>query len=177
VIRAGTTTEEIIGSSIQPRDRIDDFASMTGYAAVEEGDYLPADFDNITFKNPLKASTGSRKYYEFSNVPIDQPPSPLVGNPYPNILGRNEPPADANDKHDEHADATFDFSISSGDTVIVRARKQPEVEFPGFPLGAQIELEAKLAVTGVPVTVNGYIPTSPESYGDGAGFSFSYTVP
>lgn len=165
MIRAGTTTEEVLGSSIQPGDSIGDFVSMTGFYPPQNGGTAPENSDPFIYRNAKLVTTGSRMYYQYSGHPIDPP--------YPNVLGRNAPAINADGTQ---ADATFDFSVNSGDTVIVRARKQLVVDVPE---GQEIVLEAKLTVSGVAVTPYGILPPlgSVSADGPGDGFSFSYTVP
>jgi hypothetical protein len=148
VIRAGSTTEEVVGSSIQPQDGVNDFISLTDYdPRVEAAPARPPD-GNLYYRFPKQVSLGSSV---FNNVGT------------PNVLGTPTP-------------STFDFDVHSGDTIIVRARKQALTALPPGVTPDQetnIVLSAVLAVNGVEVAVNGSKTTTGD---DRAGISFSFTV-
>ena len=72
---------------------------------------------------------------------------------------------------------TFDLQVSTGDTVVVRARKQALADadaFISFDQDPEIQLSAEFSVGGIGVVTNG---SSGSATDDRAGFSFSYTVP
>jgi hypothetical protein len=72
---------------------------------------------------------------------------------------------------------TFDFQVNTGDTVVVRARKQALADadaFISFDQDPEIQLSAQFSVGGVGVITNG---DSASATDDKAGFSFSFTVP
>ncbi len=162
IIRAGTIDEQVavspsglVGSSVQFGDGVDDFLSLT----APDPNMPPApdkDVGGTIFSNGNKVSTGSPIYQAFIGV------DPGITN----VLG-TEPAA-------PNVPATFDLSLNTGDTVIVRARKQTIVLSPRYrPLPTNIAIEAFLTVSGVQVAVQG--PTK-SSTGDGTGFTFSFTV-
>ena len=163
IIHAGSTNEEIatslsgvIGSSIQPGDLIDDFISLTPYDATDQ----PADFRApeiragygiIQFLNGKKVSRGS----PFWLTPNGFEPGEA------NIL--TESP-------------TFDFEVNSGDTVIVRARKQKLANSVNFLQAAPppgIKISGTLSIGGSLVAPAG---TTQSTDADGAGISFSFSV-
>ena len=159
VIRAGTTEEVVVtsvtgkvGSSIQPHppelDPIADFVSLTDYDSD-----MPIAPDRIeggiTFSNGHTVSSGSPIYLATISV--------FPGTP--NIL---------------ETTPTFDFSLNTGDTVIVRARKQGVATAPQIsPPYTNIRIEAFLAISGVLVTAQGDQKSTAD---DKAGFTFSFTV-
>jgi hypothetical protein len=158
LIRAGTTTEEVvtsvdglIGSSIEAGDTVDDFVSMTEYDNGKEPIPDKPHQGDIYFINGNKVSLGSPIY--LSSLGLDLGPSSVLT-----------------------ATPTFDFNVNSGDTVVVRARKQAESDAPPFlpsnPRPA-LQLRGVLAIGGVQVAANG---TSVSSTDDQAGISFSFTV-
>ena len=162
IIRAGTIDEQVavsssgvVGSSVEFGDGIEDFISLT--AADPNMPPVPdKDVGGTIFSNGNKVSTGSPIYQAFIGV------NPGVTN----ILG-TEPAA-------PNVPATFDLSLNTGDTVIVRARKQTIALSPRYrPLPTNIAIEAFLTVSGVQVAVQG--PTK-SSTGNGTGFTFSFTV-
>lgn len=163
VIHEGATTEVPItslagnpGSSVQPGDGIPDFVSLTQYdLSVAQGTVRNPDANGNYFLDPLLVSNGSPIYLAADPLYLD------LG--VPNIL--QETPA-------------FTFQVISGDTIIVRGRKEAVADAPAFLPTDQdpgVTLEATLAVNGVKVSPN---PpggaTSPSN--DKAGISFSFTV-
>jgi hypothetical protein len=159
VIRAGTTNEDLvtslsgeIGSSVQPGDSVDDFVSMTRYDP--EMPPVPPKHEagsNVYFINGKQVSRGSPVY--LASLGID------AG--VPNILATTP---------------TFDFNLNTGDTVVVRARKQSMAQAPHFipPIpNPEIRLTAALAVSDVEVSTQGDTTSSTD---DTAGFTFSFAV-
>lgn len=163
VLHRGSSTEELVtslsgvlGTSLIPGDGIDDFISMTPYDATEPD----ADFKNpeerpgygtVQFLNGKKVSRGHPLWLETNNF--------FLGDP--NILT---------------ASPTFDFEVNSGDTVIVRARKQVVADAPDFlprNPNPNIRINGVLSVGGITVIPSG---TKQSSIEDGAGLSFSFTV-
>ena len=157
LIHAGTAIEETVtslsglsGSSIQPRDGIDDFISMTDYDLAAPA-VPPKIVGGTYYVNGKQVSLGSPVY--LASIGLD------FG--APNILS---------------AAPTFDFDVNSGDTVVVRARKQSVAESPPFlPVfpDPELQISAVLAIGGVQVATQG---TTVSSTDDKAGFSFSFTV-
>jgi hypothetical protein len=166
VIRAGTTTEEIIGSSVQPGDGIFDYISLTDYSDYQQPAPARDPVDNIYYLNPQQVTVGSAYYLAFVGIQtacVRGIASNCLG--APNILSVRPP--------------VFDIDVGTGDTVIVRARKQPASQFPpGIRPGQEtdVQLSAVLTVAGVPVETTGTPPTPTSSTQDGTGFSFSFTV-
>jgi hypothetical protein len=160
IIPAGSTTERIVtsvngvtGSSIQPGDGIDDFISMTNYdLTVGVAAVKPPDLANgLYFINGKHVSVGSPVYLSANNFGNLGAPNVLTTSP------------------------SFDFTVNSGDTVVVRARKQPLAEAPGFITSEfpHLKIGAAFSVGGIAVVTNGNQTSGEE---DKAGFTFSYTV-
>jgi hypothetical protein len=158
VIPAGGVDEQVVlssdgalvGSSVEPGDFVDNFISLTNY----DPDQPPVPDKNtgdLYFINGKRVSAGSPIY--LSTIFID----PGI----PNIL--TEP-------------QVFPFNLNTGDTVIVRARKQLFVDAPPFLPGIpdpDIQITASLAVSGVTVSIQG---TTVSTIEDAAGVTFSFTV-
>ncbi len=162
IIRAGTINEVVAtsltgvyGSSVEPGDVVDDFISMTPY----DPDMPPAPDQNVggtDFTDGFTVSSASPIY--LATIFVD----PGI----PNILDTVSP--------DPYTPATFDLDLNTGDTVIVRARKQAESQAPPFsPPFENIKMTATLAISGTPVTGQGPQTSSSD---DRAGFTFSFTV-
>jgi hypothetical protein len=163
IIHKGTTAEEIAtsltglpGSSIQPGDNIDNFISMGEYDPTDQpADFKPPEerpgYGLVQFLNGKRVTRGSPVWltphgFEFGD---------------PNILS---------------ASPTFDFEVNSGDTVVVRARKQLKTDSPDFLQASpppKIKLSGTLSVGGALISPSG---TTGSSEDDGAGISFSFTV-
>jgi hypothetical protein len=163
IIRAGTTNEQVvtstsglIGSSIDPGGTIAAFASMTEFDATAESLIDRPHQDDLYFINGKRVSLGNPFYLAFAGIDVGTPnilTQPLTVSP------------------------TFDFVVASGDTILVRARKQGVTDAPPFihfDQDPEITLEGTLSVGGQAVTTNG-VPSS--SILDKSGFSVSYTVP
>jgi len=159
IIRKGGTTEEIatsltglIGSSIVPGDTLDDFVSVTDSDPTIETARDKAQDGPLFYVNGKRVSRGSPVYHTANSFTVGTP----------NILTTSP---------------TFDFNINTGDTIIVRARKQTFSQSPGF-LPADPDptllLEGTLAIGGAGVVTSG---TSSSTSADKSGFAFSYTVP
>ncbi len=158
VIHAGTTTEEIVtsttglvGSSVEPNDNIPDFLSLTDYStyviAAPPRDPAAGNF----YVNGQQVTQGSQVWLNF--LGLDFGPA--------NILG---------------ATNSFDFNITSGDTIVVRLRKQAYAQaqpFIALDDSSEIKLSASLSVGGVEVATRGATETDRT---DGAGITFSFTV-
>jgi hypothetical protein len=162
IIRAGTINEVVatsldgtIGSSVEPGDFVDDFVSLTDY----DPDMPPVgdrtEF-GVEFTNGHTVSSGSPIY--LSTIYVD----PGI----PNILDTlstvpNTP-------------AAFDFDLNTGDTVIVRARKQAVSDAPPFnPPYENVKITAALFVSGIGVSTQG---PQTSTVDDKSGFTFSFTV-
>lgn len=165
IIHTGTTFETLLfsdagvpGTTSDPRLGLDEFFSMTDFDPSEPPAVLRDPIGDIHFVNGKEVTWGSKVYqsaYSAScpNCPVD------VG--IPNIAGGSP---------------SFDFMLSAGDTVLVRARKQTIQQSPGYlPVGSvpNIKLTAILSIGGVPVATNGALESSSL---DGSTLSFSYTV-
>lgn len=165
VIRSGTTFEDLVfsddgvpGTTSDPRLGLDEYFSMTDFDPSEPPAVLRDPDGDIYYLNGKEVTWGSRVYqsaYSAScpNCPLD------VGTP--NIAGGSP---------------SFDFALNSGDTVLVRVRKQTISHSPGYlPVGSvpNIKLTAQLSIGGVPVATNGAMESSNI---DGSTLSFSYTV-
>jgi len=162
VIRRGTTTEEVVtsdtglfGSSVEQGDP-NPFVSMTDFdeTATPIPDRPPA--DDLYFLNGKTVSLGNPTYLAFAGIDVGTPnilTQPLTTSP------------------------TFDFTVNTGDTIVVRARKQLVADAPPFlhfDQDPEVTLEAGLAIGGTAVATSG---TSSSSTSDGSGFSISFTVP
>jgi hypothetical protein len=166
VIHAGSTVEEIVtsrdgvhGTTLDNADRGDDFLSMTDY----DPDQPPSPAvqppqGDVIFLNGKRVRAGARLFSTSGSLAC--PVCPVDLGP-PNILG---------------GASNFAFDFTSGDTIIVRARKQRLLDSPGVipsDPDPKVTLIGSLSVGGTPVAVNG---TSTSSTDDGAGFTFSFTV-
>jgi len=162
VIRKGTTTEEVVtsesglfGSSVEPNDP-NPFVSLTEFD--ETAPPLPQrpPADDIILTNGATVSLGNPTYLAFAGFDVGTPnilTQPLTVSP------------------------SFSFVVNTGDTVVVRARKQPMTEAPPFlhlDQDPEVILESSLAIGGTPVSTNG---ESASSTLDQSGFSNSFTVP
>lgn len=165
IIRAGTVNEQVVtsttgvlGASILPNDGIDDFINLTEYDADAPPAPVKLPESGIHFLNGRQVSRGSPIY--LGAYSLTCPPCPVD-------LGAPNMFAGPN---------SFEFEVNSGDTVVVRARKQAVGAAPAFipqdpdPL---ITIQAVFAIGGVPVATSGTTTSSTE---DEAGFSFSFTV-
>ncbi len=167
IIRAGSTSEEIaisrsgvFGSSIEPGDGIDDFISLTEYdptdqpATVFRNPEFRQGYGIVTFENGRLVSRGS---------PIWLSPNGFEPG-IPNILDIQTVPP------------TFDFDVNTGDTVIVRARKQLTAVSPHFFQASpppRLVLSGTLSVGESLVSPTG---TTSSTIDDGAGMTFSFAV-
>lgn len=157
VIRAGGVSEQIL-NSVDGVPGLDvSFESLTAYDVGTEPSPVqtvnPPGTD-IFYRFGVRLSTGSPIY--LTNLGVD----PGV----PNILGVNP---------------TFNYNLNSGDTVIVRVRKQPTLQAPsGEPPYPDLLLVAELTVSGQSVTPQSTPPGNPptSSPDDTSGITFSYTV-
>jgi hypothetical protein len=163
-IRAGTTTEEIvtslsnvIGSSVQPGDGIDDFVSLTEYdptvqpPTVFKSPEFRSGYGIVSFLNGKELSRASALYLTPIGIELGEV----------NILTLTP---------------SFDFTVNSGDTIIVRARKQLVADaIPYLPVAPppDLRLTGLLSVGGALVSPSG---NSESTSDDGAGISFSFTV-
>jgi hypothetical protein len=166
IIHRGSTTEELVistpltgsvlGTTLIPGDGIDDFISMTAYdpthpdAPFKNPEERPV-YGLVQFLNGKQVSRGNPLWLETNGF--------FLGDP--NILTLSP---------------TFDFEVNSGDTVIVRARKQNFVDAQDFlprTPDPKIQISGTLTVGGIPVLPSG---TKQSSIADGAGVSFSFTV-
>jgi hypothetical protein len=166
IIRAGTTTEETVtsltglpGSSVLPGDDTDviaDFISLTDFDPTIGTAAPKPHQDEFYFLNGKQVSRGSPYFLSAFGFSVGTP----------NILDTPLTVA-----------PTFDFSVNTGDTIIVRARKQSLAAAPPYlpPVpDPKIILEATLAVGGVSVVPTG---SSVSTVDDQSGFTLSFTVP
>jgi hypothetical protein len=166
VIPGGSVNEQVvksttgaIGSSVEPNDLIPDFESLTDY----DPDLTPQPDHNdgvFFYTNGHQVSEGSPVYLSY----IGSDPG------MPNILDTSP---------------SFNFNLNTGDTVIVRVRKQSFQDSPGYiprDPDPQLQLVGALQVSGVAVAVQSTPPvaagdTSPRSSTDDqGGITFSYSV-
>lgn len=161
VIHSGQTTEEVVtstngtvGSSVEFNDNVEDFVSLTAY----DPDMPPAPdhlhVGDIYYINGLRLSTGSPIY--LANLGVDPG--------FPNLLDLDP--------------ATFPFSLNTGDTVIVRLRKQALPGPAGNPPYPELTITANLSVSGFSINPQSTPPGNPPttSTDDKAGMTFSFTV-
>lgn len=162
VIRKGTTTEEVVvsdsglfGSSVESGDPTP-FISMTEFDETSPAIPDRPHADDIYYLNGKTVSLGNPTYLAFAGIDVGTPnilSQPLTTGP------------------------TFDFTVNTGDTIVVRSRKQAYVDAPPFlhfDQDPEVRLESVLAIGGTPVAISG---TNVSSTDDGAGFSSSFTVP
>jgi hypothetical protein len=162
-IPAGSTTEQLViatdgvtvGSSVEPDDFAEDFESLTNYDPAQSP--VPNRIvGDVYFINGKRVSAGSTVYLSTAGFDLG----------VPNTLT---------------FPTTFDFNVTTGDTIIVRARKQLVVDAPPYlppSPDPEIKITASLAVSGVVVTPQGTPADSPGSstIEDGGGTTFSFTV-
>jgi hypothetical protein len=164
IIHRGSTAEELVtslsgvpGTTLIPGDNLDDFISLTAYdptnpdAPFKEPEERPGYNGLVQFLNGKQVSRGNPLWLETNNF--------FLGDP--NILTLSP---------------TFDFEVNSGDTVIVRARKQLYADSQGFlprPPDPKLQINGTLTVGGIAVVPSG---TKQSSIAVGAGVSFSFTV-
>jgi hypothetical protein len=163
IIRAGTFNEVVatsvngvLGSSLEPGDAVPDFVSLSDY----DPDQPPAPDHSEPgigdFTNGKMVSSGSPIYLSWV----------FVDPGLPNLLDIYSPVA--------FQPATFDFDLNTGDTVIVRARKQSVDASPSVsPPYEDVKLTATLTLGGSAVAVEG---PQISSINDKTGFTFSFTV-
>jgi len=147
-----TSVDGIPGSSFDPGNNLDDFVSVTESDANISAAAPRANQDNIYFLNGKRVSPGSPVFLTINGFPVDTP----------NILT---------------ASPSFDFEANSGDTIIVRARKQAAGQMPPFlpqEPDPHLLLSAGLVVGGAAVTPAG---SSTSTSADKSGFTFSFAVP
>lgn len=155
VIPAGSRDEMVVisttgvwGSSGIPGDPHPTFVSMTGFDSY----YAPLgdqpESNGQQLKNGVRVYVGSDRYLIANNFPVDTP----------NVLTMSP---------------SFDFTVNAGDTIIVRARKQPDAQGGGFLpwTPSDVKLKGSLTVNGTAVRED--IASTGD---DGAGVTFSYTV-
>jgi hypothetical protein len=163
VIHPGSVNEEVVvssdgatvGSSVEFNDTVPDFVSLTNYDPDMPPAPLHANVGDIYYINGVRLSTGSPIY--LANIGVD----PGV----PNLLQLDPP--------------TFDFNLNTGDTVIVRVRKQDTSQAPpGIPPYPDLKLTASLNVSGVATSPVSTPPGNPPttSADNKAGMTFSFTV-
>ena len=154
VVRAGSTTEEVVESSVDgPRP----FSSLTPYDDTlldntDEQPLPPFEEGSLFFVNGRTVTTGNRDFIE-SCAGI------ALSVSEPNVLGQP---------------GAFNIVLNPGDTIIVRARKQlvTRSEVGGlFRNGA--ELSSGTSLDGRAVLPKGTLDTDDE---DGSGLSYSFTL-
>lgn len=165
IIRSGTTFEDLLfsvdgvpGTTSVPEFGLPEYFSLTGYDLSQPPAPARDPVGDIYFVNGKDVTWGSAIYQ--TSFSASCPSCPMeVGTP--NVAGGPE---------------SFNFTLNSGDTVLVRARKQTIAQSPGYvpaDADAKITLNAQLSMGGVPVATNGATATSDA---DGSTLSFSYTV-
>jgi len=163
IIRAGTINEVAatsltgaVGSSVEPQDIIDDFVNLGNYDPLFVNDIPDKIVGGVTYSNGKTVSTGSPLY--LATIGVDPGITNLL-----DVL-----PATPT------ASPTFEFSLNTGDTVVVRARKEAVAEGPQVtPPLDNVSISGFLTLSGVPVPVLG-TQSSPTT--DKAGITFSFTV-
>jgi hypothetical protein len=168
LIPAGTTFEQLListdgfpGTTSLANDELDTYFSMTDYDPSEPPAPQRPPLGDIVYVNGKEASWGSPIYHGAFSTSCPSCPLDLG---LPNIVS---------------GPTSFDFPLNSGDTVVVRARKQDLAHSGGFipadvtPLQIEVVLIATLSIGGVPVTPNGSTVSSTD---DASELTFSYTV-
>jgi len=154
VIRAGTTTEELIATDLIPGDSIPDFQSMTPYDDQSTTDGTIPPVGNTYYLNGRNVSVGNPIFLTASG--FDLGPTQVLG-----------------------STPSYDFPVNRGDTIIVRARKESNLTAPPYlqvyPVSnpPQIQLVGRLFIGGQEVQPNG---TTVSSFADGSSVFFSFTV-
>ena len=182
VIPAGGLAEQVVtlddgtcGSSVapcpSPARNSANFASLTSYD-LSARQSLPAKNPDTVFNPPLvyyffrgkRVSIGSPEYLYLSNFSTPgQPVTPTAPLGPTNILGLVAP-------------QKFQFEAHSGDTVIVRARKQLTGSAPRFLDGLfepDLRILVHLTLGGSEVVPTG---TTQSTVFDGTGFTCSFVV-
>jgi len=162
VIREGTTSEEVVtsdsglfGSSVEPGDPAP-FVSMTEFDETSPALTDKPPVDDLHLINGKTVSLGNPTYLAYAGINVGTP----------NILTQ---PLTASPK--------FEFTVDTGDTIVVRTRKQAVNDAPPFlhfDQEPQVTLEADLQVGGASVGPRGR-PAS--TWDDKSGFTISFTVP
>ena len=153
ILRAGTTSPQIIASSVVPGDSVPDYVSLTPYDPVIEPGFEKPPADGVCYLNGVKVSRGTQYFVEANGY----------------VLG----PANVL----EHIPA-LEFQLALGDTVIVEARKQAVFDAPNYLQAPDDTSDVNLYLTGVLLVGSGEVQvngTTSSSAADKAGFSFSYT--
>lgn len=154
VIRAGTTTEEIIATDLIPGDPIPDFQSMTPYDdQFTTGGTLPPS-GNTYYLNGKAVSVANPIFLTASG--FDLGPTQVLG-----------------------VTPSYDFPVNRGDTIIVRARKESNLTAAPYLLvypvanPPRVQLVGRLFIGGQEVVPQG---TAVSSFEDGGSVYFSFTV-
>jgi hypothetical protein len=153
ILRAGTTTPQIIASSVVPGDTVPDYVSLTPYDPVVEPGIPKPSAEGICYLNGVKVSRGTQYFVE-ANGYIFGPPNVITHTP------------------------VLEFELALGDTVIVEARKQAVFDAPNYLQAPDDTSDVNLYLTGVLLVGSGEVQvngTTSSSAADKAGFSFSYT--
>lgn len=162
VLRGGSTTETVIGSSLEarvppePNFVQEPFINACPFdTTVEVAPARPPELlgdPDIYFLNPRRVSKGSASYLAAISPGF-----------VPNVLG--------------DPDLSFDFEVQAGDTIIVRARKEENGDGPQiFTTFDNIDmtLSATLRLGGI--SVQPQVGSNGSSTDNGAGFMFSFTT-
>jgi hypothetical protein len=158
VIHSGSTQETVVksvngvlGSSVEPGG--DNFVSLTDYdPQIQTANVKPPD-PPLFYLNGKRVSTGSPVYLSAQGFDVGTP----------NILTET---------------GSFNFDITSGDTIIVRARKQAVAQSPGFIISPNPDLllAGVFFVDGAAIGADSLNGSSASTAADKSGFTFSYTV-
>jgi hypothetical protein len=146
VLRAGTTAPVVLATSIGSPD-------VFGSISLDyDPDLIPLDPlppEGSFYYNGFRVTTASRLYLQYCLGVPNLPEPNILGEPYP-----------------------FEVSVNSGDTVLVKARKELQTSAP-FVLGSEPRLIGIIRLDGTTVQTTG---TTVSTDAPGSGLSFSYTV-
>ena len=162
VLPAGATIEQVVvssdgttlGSSVEPGDLMPDFESLTGYDLLVQTVPNRPPVGTQYWINGKQVSSGSPIYLASQGIDPGTP----------NILDITTAPP------------TFAFNINTGDTILVRFRKETDAAAPDFippSADADLKMTAEFRVNGQAVSVNGERETSDV---DGSGVTFSFSM-
>ena len=150
VIRAGTTTEELIATSVGTAN---EFSSVSFY-----DDTVIRELANVCFDDPNELWVNGRQLTA-ANVDIMEGCLDYIGLPPANVLGSPD---------------SYTVSVQQGDTVIFRARKARPDKSESQPYNSiaegPVDQFAEVFIDGVPVVPLGDSATGDE-YGGGISLS------
>jgi hypothetical protein len=150
LLPAGQVEEQIVATSIFPGDNIDDFVSLTPYDQRVETSGTRAAEPPLYYLNGKRVTNASPVWLSANFIDLGTP----------NVMEQSP---------------TFDIDLATGDTLIVRARKQALSDATPFldsNEDPELSLTASVVVGTAGVTLSGEA-ASPST--DKAGVTFSYT--